>query len=234
MKCTIMQPTYIPWSGFFNLIFNADVFVFLDDVQFEHQSWQTRNKVLNHGQEILLPVPVMKHHLDILIYDVKITRDPKWRKKHIKTIQHAYRNAPYYSDFYPEYEEIIMDTSIEFLSNLNITLIKMFTKKLNLESNFLLASELNCSGDRSEHVLQICERVGADEYISPLGAKSYIEEDEVLLNSKINVIYQNYKVQPYEQPGSKLFTSHLSIVDVAMRLGCDLTKNYLVDGWNVK
>jgi len=234
MKCAIMQPTYIPWSGFYNLIYNSDVFVFLDDVQFEHQSWQTRNRVLSHGQEILLSVPVKKHSLDTLIYDVKITEDQKWRKKHTKTIKQAYGKSSCYSDIYPYYEENIMDSSTEYLSQLNINLIKMFCKKLNIETKFILASELNCPGNRSEHVLNICNKVSANEYISPLGAKDYIEEDKVLTESNINVIYQNYNIQPYNQSGSKEFMSHMSVIDVIMSLGCDFARNYVVDGWKIK
>ena len=65
MRCAIMQPTYLPWAGYFNLISQVDRFVFLDDVQFEKQSWQTRNRILLQGEECLISVPVRKtRHTD--------------------------------------------------------------------------------------------------------------------------------------------------------------------------
>lgn len=56
MKCGIMQPTYLPWSGYFNLISSVDIFVFLDDIQFNRRSWQTCNRVLLRGEEYMLSV----------------------------------------------------------------------------------------------------------------------------------------------------------------------------------
>jgi len=229
-----MQPTYIPWAGYFNLIHNSDVFVFLDDVQFEHQSWQTRNRVLNHSQEILLSVPIKKHSLNTLIYDAEVTDDQRWRSKHAKTIKHAYVNSPFFSEVYPLYENILYDTSVERLLDLNIRLIKMFSQKLNVESEFLLASELNCPGVRSEHVYQICKKLNADLYISPKGAQDYIEEDNVLIDSNIKVGFQDFKVTPYTQLGAKSFFSHMSIIDIVMNIGWDMSKIYISEGWSVK
>ena len=65
MRCVIMQPTYMPWAGYLHLIDQADVFVFLDDVQFEKQSWQNRNRVLVRGAPHWLTVPVLRQHLSV-------------------------------------------------------------------------------------------------------------------------------------------------------------------------
>ena len=67
-----MQPTYFPWLGYFDLISRADIFVFLDDVQFSYRSWQHRNRIVNRGKETMLTVPVInkggrKRIKDILI-----------------------------------------------------------------------------------------------------------------------------------------------------------------------
>jgi hypothetical protein len=234
MICAIMQPTYMPWAGYFNLIHNSDVFVFLDDVQLDHHSWQTRNRVLSHSQEILLSVPIKKHYPNTLIYDTEVVTDQRWRSKHAKTIKHAYGKSPFFSEVYPLYENILYDTSVKRLLDLNIHLIKIFSEKLNIKSKFFLASELNCPGVRSEHLYQICKKLNADLYISPKGAQDYIEEGNDLIDSNIKVIYQNYNIQPYSQFGSKKFMSHMSVIDVIMSLGCDLARNYVVDGWEIK
>ena len=67
-----MQPTYLPWSGFFNLISDVDVFVILDDVQFEKQSWQSRNRILQNGKELMLSIPIASQSHKTLIKDIII------------------------------------------------------------------------------------------------------------------------------------------------------------------
>ena len=59
-SCAIMQPTYLPWSGYFNLIKNVDIFIFLDDVQFDRRSWQTRNRINQGGRDLLLSLSTNK------------------------------------------------------------------------------------------------------------------------------------------------------------------------------
>ena len=73
MKVVITQPTYLPWLGYFELVAQADVFVFLDTVQFERQSWQSRNKIRSSDGRIhWLSVPVIAAPLDTLIKDIEL------------------------------------------------------------------------------------------------------------------------------------------------------------------
>ena len=81
--CSIMQPTYLPWAGYFNLISSSDFFVFLDDVQFSKQSWQNRNRILIGDKMHWLTVPVLRENLKDKIYKIKIDDTRNWRKKHI-------------------------------------------------------------------------------------------------------------------------------------------------------
>ena len=90
MKCVVMQPTYLPWTGYFNLIFQSDVFVFLDDVQYERGSWQNRNRILLNGQPHFLTVPSIRTQLSEQIKMVEIDAKKNWRSKHVKTIKQAY------------------------------------------------------------------------------------------------------------------------------------------------
>ena len=87
MKCAILQPHYLPWIGYFHLINCVDIFVFLDDVKFTHQSWQHRNKIIQKNKEtLMLTVPVNFKENDIIL-DVNIDDKLPWRKKHISTIR---------------------------------------------------------------------------------------------------------------------------------------------------
>ena len=98
MKGAIMQPTYLPWAGFFNLISDVDVFVILDDVLFEKHSWQSRNRILQNGKELLLSIPIASQSHETCIKDIMISSNSKWGKKHLQTIQQSYAKSPYKAD----------------------------------------------------------------------------------------------------------------------------------------
>ena len=85
-----MQPTYLPWIGYFDLIKQADVFVFLSDVQFSKQGWQVKNKIKNKESEITLTIPVKRAPLNTLINQTKIDMSKRWKKTHLKSIYYSY------------------------------------------------------------------------------------------------------------------------------------------------
>ena len=90
MILAVMQPTYIPWAGYFNLIDAADAFVFLDDVQFARGTWQARNRVLSDGKEHMLTVPTKRVTLQQQIKDVEIQDEDNWRRKHLALLTQNY------------------------------------------------------------------------------------------------------------------------------------------------
>ena len=92
--CVIMQPTYLPWLGYFDLIRNADVFVILDHVQFSKQSWQQRNRVRDKRGEVMLTVPVKHSGLkETIIKDVEVDHARKPLVKHMRSIQNCYSKS---------------------------------------------------------------------------------------------------------------------------------------------
>ncbi len=228
MRCAIMQPAYLPWAGYFNLIANTDFFVFLDDVQFEKQSWQNRNRILLNGQPRWLTVPVKRKHLSDCINQIFVDDQGDWRLKHLELLRHTYSRHPYLTDML-SYVRDALDPSVIHLSELNIRFIRSIAATLNLSPRFFLSSELGIFGTRSKRLLNICEHFDCDTYLSPLGAAAYLAEDAVFENSKINLEFQNFSIQSYIQPGSQLFVSHLSIVDVLANLGENATRNYVMN-----
>jgi hypothetical protein len=94
----IMQPTYLPYLGYFHLIAEADVFVFLDDVQFARRSWQQRNRILGHDGEVMLSVPVQKTDREAEIREIEIADAEPWRDKHLASVRHAYARRPHFAD----------------------------------------------------------------------------------------------------------------------------------------
>lgn len=211
--CVVMQPTYLPWLGYFNLIEKSDVFVFLDHVQFSKQSWQQRNKIRDKNGEIILTIPVTHNKTkDTLIKDVEIDLIRNPLIKHFKSIENNYRKSKNYNIIIEEFYKIY---TFEYrkLIDLNIDLIKLGCKLKNIQTNFIYSSELNISGQKVEMLIDICNKVGADNYLSPLGSKIYIDENNIFDENNIKLTYQNYEHPEYNQINYPDFISHLSFID---------------------
>jgi len=103
-RIAIMQPTYIPWVGYFSLINKVDVFIFLDSVQFAKRSWQQRNKIKTANESIWLTVPVLskgKQSQFINEVEIDLTRD--FSEKHIASLESNYHKAPYFLKYSPDF-----------------------------------------------------------------------------------------------------------------------------------
>lgn len=227
MKCAIMQPTYLPWSGFFNLISNVDIFVFLDDVQFDRRSWQTRNRVLLNGNEILLSISTRKATRETLLKDIFIAHEPDWRQKHWQSLIQAYRKARYGKDVLGLLEEFFNGPPPILLAEFNRKIIEVISTNLGLGATFLLASDLACHGNRSSHLMEIAKKVGCDEYLSPCGSAGYLEQDSFPEISNLVLTFQDFHPQRYPQLGARDFVSHLSVIDVIANLGLRETREYI-------
>lgn len=227
MKCAIIQPIYLPWAGYFNLIASVDCFVFLDDVQFEHRSWQSRNRILMNGQEHMLTTSVCHCKRSTLLSDIELSNQDNWRNRHIKTLRHAYSKTPFGGLMLDIVSPILADQAILRLADLNILLIESFCSVLNLTTQRFRASDLRCGGRRSEHLGCLCRTLSADHYLSPRGSRDYLEEDRFAEITGIALSYQTYEPQPYPQRGVVAFVSHLSIVDVFANLGPHETRRYI-------
>lgn len=227
--CVVMQPTFLPWAGYFNLISMADVFVLLDDVQFEKQSWQHRNRVLVNGMPHWITVPVHRKQLTQKINTVKINNSSSWREKQVRLLEQNYSKHPEF-DVLKEVLSAIADTSIEFIAELNIKIIKIICSIIGLGSTFYRSSELNINGQRSKRLISICDRFGCDVYLSPFGSKEYLRQDGAFEKSHINLFFQDYTPQNYTQKGSDEFIGYLSLFDVIANIGSDETKEYVING----
>jgi len=225
-SCAIMQPTYLPWSGYFHLANKVDTFVFLDDVQFERSSWQSRNRILSNGQIHLLSVPIKQSALDTHIRDIQVSDNLPWRKKHLRTLQFSYpdiwKSTNISQPLIAEFEK-----SYQSLADLNISLIKFFFELLEINCRILRASDLACGGSRSNHLSNICRAINADTYYSPIGSRGYLEEDKFEQLSGISLYYCDFTPKPYYQGKMKEFVSHLSIIDVIGNAGLEFAKDYI-------
>ena len=211
-KCAVMQPTYLPWLGYFDLIKESDIFIILDHVQFSKQSWQQRNKLRNKNGEFILTVPVKNTSLNNKIRDIKIDHSRQTLKKHFKTIQNNYSKSKNYKKLISEIERIYAG-EYSNLQELNIAFIKFGCKHLNINNNIIYSSSLEVKGEKVDALIDICKKTNSNQYLSPLGSKVYIEENNIFEKNNIELIYQNYQHPTYSQLNYKDFISHLSFLD---------------------
>ena len=221
----IMQPTYLPYLGYFHLIAQAEVFVFLDDVQFARRSWQSRNRIWGAAGEVMLSVPTAKADRDTAICDITISDAEPWREKHLASIRHAYGKRPFFAEgmTFLEAQYAAPNTT---LAELNAALIQAATQRLGLDAEFVRASDLKAPGDRSDHLLAICQAVGAEAYLSPMGSADYMEEDGVFAAARMPVRFQPFVEIPYDQ-GRAEFTPYMAFVDAVMNLGWAGTRDLI-------
>lgn len=215
----IHQPNYLPWLGYFNKMANCDVFVLLDDVQLlRGKSFTTRNKVKTPNGAQWLTVPIRGKGELGLIKDAMIVRDGTWQRKHWKTIQLAYKKAPYFDRYEMKISEIY-NRPWENLCELNITLIKVIKNLMAIDTTLVLSSEMNIEARGAEKILSIIRELKAGKYITGegKGSKRYIAEEEFKENS-IELIYQQFKHPVYHQLWGD-FIPNLSIIDLLFNEG---------------
>ena len=171
-----MQPHYFPWSGYFNLMSKVETYVFLDNVQFSKNSWQSRNQIIINDQKKWIMIPLKKSPLNTNIKDKLIDYSKKWQSKIFKTIIQNYKNYPFIRDLE---ELMVFSSNIKLLnlSDYNIEILKFLSFKLNIKVEFIKSSDLNVKKERTQKVVEILEKVKATEYLSPIGAKEYLHKD---------------------------------------------------------
>ncbi len=213
----ISQPTWLPYLGYFELIAAADVLVFLDDVQFARRSWQSRNRIPTANGELMLTVPVRRHSREALIRDIEVDDGQPWRAKQLTSLRHAYAGRPFFAEGLAFMEEQLARPG-PGLSILSSGLIEAAARRLELETEFIRASDLGCGGARSEHLLALCRAVGADRYLSTGGSADYMAEDAVFASAGFPVAFRSHQPRPYPQ-GREPFVPYMAFVDALMNLG---------------
>jgi len=226
MKCAIMQPHYFPWSGYFNLISKVDKFVFLNDAQFSKDSWHSKNFIIVNNEKFSLKVPTEKSPLSTKIQDKIINQNNNWKLKQVKTIFQSYSKHKFINDL-NELMEYFLTLNTNNLSELNIKIIKFLNRKLKIKADFFYSSSFKINEKRTAKLVKILELLDATEYVSPVGAKSYLEEDGFHKLTKVKLVFNNFIGTKYQQLNQINFKENLSIIDVIANLGWINTEDYV-------
>ncbi|MGD8665672.1 MAG: WbqC family protein, partial [Desulfobacterales bacterium] len=211
MIVAVHQPQYLPWLGYFDKMRRADVFCYLNDVQYKKNEWQNRNRIKTARGWQWLTVPV-RYHFPEKINEVKINNTTGWQKKHFQALVTNYNRAPFYKTYSTIFEDAFAG-DWEFISELNIHLLAHLREALEIHTKpVVVSSDLELRDEPTDRLIDICKAVGADTYLAGQGGADYMDLER-FENDGIRVIFQDFKHPVYTQLFAD-FESHLSIVDL--------------------
>jgi hypothetical protein len=216
MVVAVHQPQFLPWLGYFDKIDKADVFVLLDTVQFKKNEWQNRNKIKTAQGWQWLTVPVLYKYPQ-LINEVTINNGVNWQHKHRQALLSNYKKAPYYDDIEEKLRDIF-SCSWEYISQLNIQVVRRLVAILGIDTPIYVASELGeFPEDPDERLVAITKYFGAGTYLAGVGGRGYMTLDTYKRN-RIEVVFQDFKHPVYEQLFGD-FEPYMSIIDLLFNHG---------------
>lgn len=213
----VLQSNYLPWKGYFDIIAAADVFVFMDNVQYTNRDWRNRNKIKTANGVQWLSVPCGSS-VRRLICDVGI-HDHQWQKKHYNTLYHAYSKTPHF-DMYSDFlKTVYLDHKWQKLSELNQYLIKTIAREF-----LAIDTEFACSGrqfdevESSQRLLEIVKANKGQVYLSGPSARDYLDVSK-FVNSGIEVQWMDYSGYPCYPQLHGEFQHNVCILDLLFHCG---------------
>ena len=217
------QPNYLPWLGFFDKLLQCDVFIIEDNVQFELQGFQNRNKIKTlHGVK-WLTVPIEHAGKPLLINEVKIANEaePNWTQRHWLTLKFNYDKAPFWKE-YSDFFEQTYSQKWTMLIDLNMHIIKGIMRFLKIEKPLVMASSLGVSGKGGELVLAQCKALGASVQLCGIGGRDYLNVQR-FEEEGIKVVFQDFQYPVYHQLHGE-FVPNLFVVDYLFCTGGKMWK----------
>lgn len=225
MRVGIMQPYFLPYIGYWQLIGCVDYFVVLDDVNYISRGWINRNRIVVNGRPFWLTIPLQKSSQNKLINELLIQGDDGWKHHMLRTLSFAYSKAELFPEIFrlfSESLELAEGNLSRYLSNL----IYCLSEKLCALPSFIPTSAIFSKGQLKgqDRILDICVQLGASEYVNLPGGRALYDEEKFYAN--------RIKLQFLEQPKTMSLSSgleiegSLSILDTLMHNSlCDVRRS---------
>jgi len=216
MKTVIMQPNYMPWIGYMNLMKQADVFVVYDDVQYTKNDWRNRNKIKTPNGSMWLTIPICKLK-GTMIKDARVNDRFNWRDLHLKALRMNYARSTYFDEIYLIIETVLK-SHLEHLYLINMEIISQLCKYLEIKTRIEYSSGIGFNKlKKTDRLVEICKKLKTTEYLSPNKSAEYIEPEKFEA-AGINLLWHNYQHPKYQQLWGK-FVEYLSVVDLLFNHG---------------
>jgi hypothetical protein len=220
-KVAIHQPNFFPWIGFFNKIYKADQFIYLDHVENNPRSaiYTKRVKIIVNREEHWLTCNLKSIPGQIFcrIDEMRIDNPERLKDKHLKTIELSYKKATYFSDVFPIIQDFY-DHKSEFIADRNIFFIESVCDKINIATKRIRSNTMGLQTSSNQLLIDIVKSLEANCYIPGGGASDY--QDDILFDkNEIKLEYQSFVHPKYEQFNTNEFVSGLSVIDLLMNKG---------------
>jgi len=214
---TIHQPDFLPWLGFFDRWKQSDLLIILDDVQFLRRGWHHRDRIKTRDGLAWLTIPVQKKgNFEQMINQVKIDNQSDWQRRHLATIRHVYRKAPFFESIFESLHDAYLGKT-ELLVSFNLRLLEIAAELLGIDTPYILASRYNVSGRKSERLIHLIQQEGGTDYLTGTGSKNYLDVG-LFSRAGIRVIWQDFPHPIYPQLYGG-FVPNLSVIDFMMNCG---------------
>lgn len=223
-----MQPYFLPYIGYFQLLTAVDTFVVLDDVNYINRGWINRNRLLIKGVAHTFTVPLRDASQNKRICDIDLVNEQHWRSKFLRTIKQAYRGAPCYAKVYPLLVEMANCRSIrldEFILNSLRIILRYLSIEVEIVSTSRAYKNENLKGQ--DRILDICKKEKANLYLNPIGGTNLYDRD-AFLEQGIQIKFLKSHSIFYRQ-GKSEHVPGLSIIDVLMFNEIPVVKAFLTE-----
>lgn len=210
-----MQPYFLPYIGYWQLIATVDKFIILDDVNYINRGWINRNRILSNKAPTWLTIPLVGASQNKLIFDLEILKDDGWSSKIEKLVSHSYANSPQFDSIFYFFQHLLSDAQGN-LSNFLLKSISTICNQLHIKTEIVSASR-NFPKDElrgQDRIIDICKRVGAYQYYNPIGGRNLYSKDK-FAEQNIDLIFVESVAIEYEQNANS-FVPWLSILDILM------------------
>lgn len=224
----IIQSSYIPWKGYFDLIARVDDFVLYDDVPFSKHDWRNRNRVKTPAGAAWLSIPVLtRGRFGQPIREVRVA-DRRWAARHWKTIQTYYARAAHFKELAPALAALFARAGGEpWLHRVNELFIRAICDLLDIRTRITASMEYRLSGGRVERLVDLCAQLGAAEYLSGAAARSYLDEAAFAARG-IAVRWMDYASYPdHRQLHTPPFVHEVTVLDLLLNEGVEGARRYM-------
>jgi hypothetical protein len=228
MVLTAHQTAYLPWAGLIHKISLADKFVFFDCVQMSNDDWERRQYIKTANGKILLTVPLKsKGYRDKKLYELEIDNTQNWRKKHWDSIRFAYKKAKFFYVF-ESFLEDMYKQDFKYLTELNEYFLRWLLATLKIKVEIVRASDMDFEGQKSDLVLDMCKKLGADMYIFGSQGEGYADK-EAFERAGVKLYFQQYEHPVYPQLWGQ-FQPYMSVIDLLCDVGAEKAREIIQEG----
>lgn len=216
----IVQSSYIPWKGYFDIMASVDEFILYDDRQFTRRDWRNRNRIKTPEGTRWLTIPVESKGRYEQRIDETVIGDPRWADRHWSTIVGSYGRASHFSDYRDTLEELYRTSTERRLSAVNRRFLQAIAGLLGIRTTLSWSTDYEAEGAKTERLVSLCRAAGATEYVTGPRARNYLDET-AFDEAGIGLSYFDYSGYPEYEQLHPPFEHEVTALDLIVHTGAE-------------